>query len=100
MNSQISSENLYRWTFTLVDELPGPSTGDAAEIIEALGFDPWSFSDLEIASESDHDGIVATEFVVTGSKAALDALRKAHAKSTGAALTPLRPLPVEVAVGD
>lgn len=96
MSSPASSENLYRWTFTLVDEMPGPSTGDAAECIEALGFNPWSFSDLEIVSEAVHDGIVTTEFLVTGSKAALDALRKAHAKSTGATLTSLQRLPAEL----
>jgi hypothetical protein len=99
MNRHVAIENLYRWTFTLVDEMPGPSTGDAAEYTESLGFDPWLLSDLEIVSESDHDGVVTLEFMVTGSEAALDGLRKAHAKSTWAALTPLQPLPV-VETGD
>jgi hypothetical protein len=30
-----------------MDEVPGPSTGDAAEHIEALGFDPWAFASLD-----------------------------------------------------
>lgn len=55
--------------------MPGPSTGDAAEHIESLGFDPWSFAELEIVSESDHDGIVTTEFSITGLAATLSALR-------------------------
>jgi hypothetical protein len=80
--------------------MPGPSISDAAEHIESLGFDPWSFAELEIVSESDHDGIVTTEFSITGSAGTLSALRKAHIRSTGSASTPIQPLAAEVAAGD
>lgn len=96
MNQHASSETLYRWTFTLVDEIPGPSVGDAAEHLEALGFNPWSFANIEILTETTHDEIVSTEFAVTGSEFSLNALRTSHAQNTGSNSNPLQQVSAEI----
>ena len=67
-----------RWTFTLVDELPGPSTGDAAEHLEGLGFNPWSFEELALIDEVTHDRMVVATFAVVGPATVLARLQAAH----------------------
>ncbi len=39
------------WSFSLTDENPGPSIGDAAEHLEGLDFNPWAFNKLELVYE-------------------------------------------------
>ncbi len=70
------------WSFSLTDENPGPSTGDAAEYIERLGFDPWSFAELKLIYEVTQGRIVTGIFVVVGQQDELEAPRLAHEKAT------------------
>ena len=100
MNHPFVPVPLHCWTLTLLDTMPGPSIGDAAEHIEKLGFDPWSFEDIDVICETTHDRIVTVEFVVTGVESALDALRRAHAQMTGGALTPILHADREVVKAD
>lgn len=76
-SSRTVSTTLSQFTFCLVDEIPGPSVGDAAELIEAFGMNPWAFITLDIISETTRDGIVTTHFAVTGPEPLVCALREA-----------------------
>ena len=66
----------------MADELPGPSVGDAAEIIEHLGCDPWSFDSLRLVAESYHGGMAFSRFEITGSPAQIRGLREAFGQVT------------------
>jgi hypothetical protein len=85
VNTNESNDPLCRWSFCLVDEPPGPSTGDAAEHIEALGFDPWALASLDLAHETLIDGEYVAEFGLVGPRALVEALRLAHNRATGSA---------------
>jgi hypothetical protein len=66
------------WSFSLVDEVPGPSVGDAAEHLEGLGFNPWSFQKLELIYEFTRGRMVTGVFLVVGSPKVLAELRAMH----------------------
>jgi hypothetical protein len=51
---------------TLADELPGPSEGDAAEHLQALGFDPWALEKLLLIHEQAHDRQITAKFMLVG----------------------------------
>mgnify|MGYP000095959266 CR=1 FL=1 len=91
-------EPLYGWIFSLADEPPGPSFGDAAEFVERLGLDPWSFARIEPGAETICGAVVTTEFFVTGTRAQLEELQAAHARQTGHPLP--APWPVTAARPD
>lgn len=76
-SSRTISTTLSQFTFCLVDEIPGPSVGDAAELIEAFGMNPWAFITLGIISETTRSRIVTTHFAVTGPEPLVCALREA-----------------------
>lgn len=69
------------WSFSLVDEEPGPSVGDAAEYIESLGFYPREFAKLELVYEFTRGRVVTAIFVLVGSPERVAELRAAHDKS-------------------
>lgn len=77
-----NAEPPYQWSFSLVDEIPVPSVGDAAEFIEDLGFDPWSFTRIDLVSDAREGKMIVSEFVVVGSQAGVEALRNAHDLAT------------------
>lgn len=72
-----------RWKFCLQDDPPGPSVGDAAEFIEGLGMDPWSFEKLELSDEWWEGMMAVSEFEVMGTPKQLEALRAAWRRQTG-----------------
>jgi hypothetical protein len=87
-----STEPLYCWNFHLADEPPGPAFGDAAESIERLGGDPWSFARIAPGTEAIFGAVVITEFVVTGAREQLEFLPAAQARQTGRTLPGPRPV--------
>lgn len=82
MSEHSSNKSLYRWSFTLMDEIPGPSTGDAAEHIEALGFDPWEFRSLDLVNETLVGGEYFAQFDLVGPRPMVEELRRAHDRAT------------------
>jgi hypothetical protein len=78
-----SHDSLYRWSFCLADEPPGPSVGDAAEHVEGLGFDPWALSSLHLSRETLIAGEYFAEFDLVGTRDLIEALRRAHDRATG-----------------
>lgn len=86
-----------RWTFSMVDERPGPSVGDAAELIDLLGLDYRSFSSLKLIAESYDGPLSLSQFEVTGPREQINALKHAHARLTRSASMPIRvqPSPLE-----
>ena len=97
MNTR-SDNSLYRWSFCLADGTPGPSVGDAADYIEALGFNPWNLFSLDLARKTLLDGEWLAEFEVVGPRALVEELRLAHDRasgSTSAAPRPISPREVE-----
>ena len=82
MNQAITAP-LCRWTFWMADENPGPAEGDAAELIESLGFNPWSFTRFKLIAEALHGRTVLSQFEVVGARDQVEALRAAHLKATG-----------------
>jgi hypothetical protein len=81
INRNMNDLPLACWSFSLVDEVPGPSVGDAAEHIESLGFNPWGFAQLELVYEFTRGRVVTAVFVVVGSPKSVAELRAAHDKS-------------------
>jgi len=71
-----------RWHFYMIDKRPGPSVGDAAELIELLGFDPWALQSLAIVAEASEEGLAASRFEVTGQPDQINAIRAAFARLT------------------
>lgn len=96
MNQNTIRNRVYRWTFWMADESPGPSQGDAAELIESLGFDPWSFSSLNLVSEIRWAEKYLTQFEVNGPPDKLGALRLAYERQTLCATAAPQPLPATV----
>ena len=81
-NNTPNDPSLLRWSVTLVDDPPGPSIGDLAELIELLGFNPWTFtfapmSDLRV------DGMVITDFQLSGPPDLVRSLRSAYHRHNG-----------------
>jgi len=66
----------------MVDDRPGPSVGDAAEMIEELGFDPWSCESLKLVAETYQGQTAISGFEIKGCREWLEALRSAHDRST------------------
>ncbi len=89
-NDMTPPEPLCQWEFWLADENPGPSLGDAAELIEWLGFNPWAFSKLELLSESNEGKMVTSKFAVVGSRVLVEGLRAAHSRATGSSTAPIQ----------
>jgi hypothetical protein len=79
------SERRWFWTFILVDKVPGPSLGDARDLIDRLGFDSREFRAVEMIDDGHAEGRHITEFSVTGS---LDLLRSLQAAYDRAAHFP------------
>lgn len=88
MSEQSRSERLYRWSFTLMDETPGPSAGDAAEHIEGLDFDPWEFRSLDLVNETLVGGEYLAQFDVVGPRPMVQELRRAHDRATRSTTAP------------
>lgn len=65
------------WSLTLIDEVPGPSIGDAIEYIEWLGLD-WRDFRTTMISESLVGEIYTTEFSVSGPPDLVEHLSNAH----------------------
>ena len=80
MKNKTNHRSLERWTFCLVDEPPGPSTGDAAEVIESFGLNPFAFHSLELVREYRVCGDYVTEFAVVGHQALIADLRDNYEK--------------------
>ncbi len=92
MNHNQENDTLYRWSFTLTAELPGPCEGDAVEFIEDLGFKVSAFGKLTWMGEDSCGRTVVGQFEVIGPREVIESLRKVHdgyCRST----TPL-PVPV------
>ena len=69
------------WSFQLTDENPGPSTGDAGEYIERLGFNPWSLQKLDLVYEFTQGWTVTGIFIVIAQRDVVERLRLAHEKA-------------------
>lgn len=93
MNSNDNKGPRARWIFFMADERPGPSTGDAAELIEGMGFNPWSFAGIEILAESYEAKLVTTAFAVIGALEELEHLRNAYDRTMRTRTAPPRLLP-------
>ena len=82
-----------RWHLYMIDRRPAPSVGDAAELIELPGFDPWALQSLAIVAEASEEGLAARRFEVTGRPDQIDAIRTAFARlvDSSAAVVVKRP---------
>ena len=89
------NSSLYRWSFALIAEPPGPSEGDALEFIEDLGFQTSAFTRVSLIGEITCGRSVIARFEVVGSRDMLESLRTLHARYTGAATAP----PARLALG-
>lgn len=77
----------------MIDERPGPSVGDAAELLETLGIDPRWFSGLKLVSEYYAGPLALSQFEVTGPCARIEVLKLALARATGSTTLPVRLFP-------
>lgn len=87
-----SKDRLYHWHFTLIDVSPGPSIGDAAEFIESLGLDPWSFDSLDLACDTCNGNEWISDFVVTGPFELVSRLHTLHDVTRNSSTAPPTPL--------
>ncbi|MCX6923988.1 MAG: hypothetical protein NT154_12385 [Verrucomicrobia bacterium] len=83
MSKNSLGDTLIRLSFCLADGTPGPSVGDAADYIEALGFNLWNLFSLDLARETPIDGEWLAEFEVVGPRALVEELRLAHDRASG-----------------
>lgn len=83
---------LFEWKFSLLDELPGPSEGGAAEFIETLGLNPWSFISLDLVDEATVGDQCLSQFTVRGSQEMLGQLRELHDRATDSCTDHPRPV--------
>jgi len=70
------------WHFYMIDKKPGPSVGDAAELIELLGFDPWALQSLTVVAEACEEGLAACRFEANGRPEQVNAIRAAFERLT------------------
>jgi hypothetical protein len=66
MTSKEVRNQLWFWSFILVDEAPGPSVRDARELIRRLGFDRREFWNVEMIKDSCGAHRHITELAATG----------------------------------
>jgi hypothetical protein len=92
MKNKGSEGPLFQWKFSLLDESPGPSEGDAGEFIECLGLDQWSFFSLDLVAESTVGDRCLSEFAVRGSLETLNRLRDLHDAATKSCSNPPQPV--------
>ncbi|HXT13126.1 MAG TPA: hypothetical protein VN873_16325 [Candidatus Angelobacter sp.] len=78
MSQNSVSERQWFWTFILVDQSPGPSLGDAIDLINELGFDSREFRAVEMIDDMHKVDRHITEFSVTGSLVLLRSLQAAY----------------------
>jgi hypothetical protein len=63
--------------FWMMDHGPGLAPGDAAELIESLGFDPRALPSLAVVEEARDGPLAASRFQLKGSPAQISAIRAA-----------------------
>lgn len=80
-SKSLPSVSSHRHTFILIDELPGPSVGDAADHLEQLGLDPWQFDEILQIDDFADEKMIAVTFAAIGPQKLIEALNTAIQKT-------------------
>lgn len=77
------NHNSSRWTFHLVEPIPGPTIDDAASHIRDLGVDPWLLDSIDRMGSTLMHGVSVVEFSITGPKRLVETIQENHDRHTG-----------------